>query len=445
MSARARASQGRFAAVTSLSESHERFASNVRVLVSTNVLGQLVYFGTLPLISRLFDASEFGLLTVFLSFLRLFTAGTFLRVDWSIPNVTTESALGAMVSLALLASVLTVPFASGAVLLAPRAIELYSSSAADSLREIGFWIPLAVVLGSIVFVLQAVFVSANDLRAPAHGRLVQAVITAAGSLAIGWLSDYRFGLVAALVMGYVGNAGVLGYRALRFLWRALRAPHLFATVLSVGGHFKAEFASSYLVSVANALTTSVVPVMVLSLYGEEEAGLYGFAYSLVLGPIAIVTSAVASSFWSEAADLANSHRLDALTGLYRRTLWILTGLVAVLLVPYVIGAFAAPYVFGSGQWEQLTEYALAMFPAFLATVVFGTTNHLVVYRKQHFQAITDVVGFLLIVGSIVTVHRSGGSAVSATLAASIASLAGYLLRCGLHLYANQLAQREARV
>ena len=91
-------------------------------------------------------------------------------------------------------------------------------------------------------------------------------------------------------------------------WRRLAA---------VGRRYRAEATWSTLVSLLNAASFAVVPLLLARHYSPAEVGFYALMQRVALGPVSLVGAAVSQSFWAEAARLVRDDG-PALERLYRR-------------------------------------------------------------------------------------------------------------------------------
>ena len=81
------------------------FQKNLRVVLGANVIAQIVVFFSAPLITRLFNPSDFGLLALYLSLTSVLGAICTFRFDWLVPNAKKDLFAGALVVLGVLSLV----------------------------------------------------------------------------------------------------------------------------------------------------------------------------------------------------------------------------------------------------------------------------------------------------------------------------------------------------
>ena len=84
----------------------------------------------------------------------------------------------------------------------------------------------------------------------------------------------------------------------------------------------------------------------------------------------------------------------------------------------------------------------AVIPFAFGMTVFSPTTHLVVYRKLHWQVMTDLATLVAFGGVFYMAMRLGWPAWAAVAGASTAMLISYCGRAALHLYAARLAKRD---
>jgi hypothetical protein len=93
-------------------------------------------------------------------------------------------------------------------------------------------------------------------------------------------------------------------------------------------------------------------------------------------------------------------------------------------------------IFGAKEWGPAGYVLLAMTPHIVGAIVFSSTNHLIVYGRQSYQLISDIIVILLTGISVFFTAKYNLGIVVCTAAISFSVLIGYILRFFLHLHAN---------
>lgn len=401
-------------------------------MATSNVIAQSVAIVSLPILSRLFTPADFGLLAIFLAILRVTTALCTIRYDWSVPNA--QSKLEAAHLLQLFTVFLFVTSIVGgiSVFLLEGWIIQYMG------EQVPAWtvriLPVAIFGTSMTVALQAWYVHSGDLTQTGRARIAQSFSTNGLNVISGFAGFSGSALVLSYVVGLWVN----------FLWMAYTAKSFFintrettyAALSTVARKFGTEAFFSTLGALLSACSFSTVPLLIAAFYGAGAAGKYSLILTAFIAPLGIISAALGNSFWSEASARVKTDKQD-MERFYFKTMKRLLFFCTMLMPIYVGVSFFAEFIFGPEKWEGLGNYLIAITPMVFANLVFSTTNHLIVYRKQNWQFYSDVVTLLGVILSIFLCANAGYSPPIAIFASGLAFLLGYLLRVAAHMVANR--------
>lgn len=385
-----------------------RFGANLWLVARANMLAQALPLLAAPLLTRLYTPADFGTLALFASVLGLGTAAATLRFEWSVPNARSSGMAAALLGCGALAlGVATLLLA----LAWPRGEvswgELHDGGAAFALL-----LPLALAGAGLQQLMQAWHVRSTHLAAVGRAKMLQSTANVAVSVMASGLGGLGL-LLGALAGAWVGLETLL-LRARGLRRAAVRGRRLMGRALQ---RFGAEAAWSTLASLLNTLSFALVPLMLARHYGVAEVGYYSLMQRVALGPVALVGSAVAQSFWVEAARLAHVRNAE-LEALFRRS----ARRLALISLPLSLVALAAPWyigpIFGAARWADAGWVVAAAVPLLIGQVVVSPLSHLIVHHKQHWQALWDLGRILAVVATIEGLGRAGVPFVGVVLATS---------------------------
>ncbi len=413
-----------------------RFGRNVFQVARANVLAQALPLIAAPLLSRLYTPADFGALALFGSVLSLALAVATGRFDWSVPNARSPRQAAALLMLGTL--VLASTLALAALLLAaawwwlPRPVP-------DAWRGLGLaalLLPLALLGAGAQQLLQAWHVMGAELSALGRSKVAQSAANVALALVAAPFGAGPWGLCGGVLAGaWIGlrtlSGSAVGLRAAleRVRWR---------TIVVAWRRFRGEAAWSTLVSAVNTASFAIVPLLLARHYSVTEVGFYALMQRVALGPVGLIGAAVGQSFWAEAARLVRQDP-SALRRLYLRN----TRRLAWLALPLALLALAGPlYVgplFGRTQWADAGWVLAASVPMLVGQLIASPLSHLVIHRRQHWQAAWDALRLLLLVAVIEGCGRAGAALSATALALSLVMALMYALLLMLNLRALRLA------
>lgn len=363
----------------------------ISYLASGAALAQLMGLAVTPIITRLYQPSDYGSMALYGSIVAIVSSIACARYETAIP-LPAESAEGerdavALVRLALASAV----FVSGVALLVVVLIVL--SGYGDWFGDLGIW-TYAIPLGILVSAWSAAL-GAYATRRRQYGRIarvapLQKTVAATIQIGAGLLNLGRSGLMlGAVVTPFVG-LGVLS-KVFREGRRAHtgNSPWDRSRIRRVAADYSDFPRVSTWFALLNALAWNIQAVVVAHFYSVAEVGQYALAFAMISLPTTVIITGVNQVYLRECA--ARTHDPVAASRLARQTLG---GLVAVS-IPLFLGLWlASRYLFGivfGPEWIPAGAIASALIPLtwarFLTTSLTSTFN---VYRRQGLQLIWQI-------------------------------------------------------
>lgn len=414
--------------------SASRFSRNFFSIFRANVFAQILAFASLPVLSRLYNPTDFGVLAAFLATLSVLSAVATSRFDWCVPNAPNKSTGAALVFLGLASLVV---FDLVVVLLLQigadsMAVSLMTTDpkVAHSLGEAYQLLPLAVLGTGVLALFKGWCVRENELLPVGRSSMLQSAVRVASAIVGGVAGLGAIGLVGANVASVWGAAlaltGVIK-------GQDFGAPRRFpARVRLALRRFWKQAYWSVAVSLLNALSLSMPLVLVSYFYSAREAGWYSLMYTVALGPVALMTTALSQAYWAHAAVLAKTSEYRQLHDHFLLT----TRKLAVASIPVTIGCAFAPTligpIFGEEDWAGAGYILFAMTPMVVGTLIFSPTNHLVVLERQASQLLADSLRIGMVLVAFIGSSELRLDVTYAVFASSLASLAGHLLLFYVH-------------
>lgn len=409
-----------------------RFGRNFWVVARANVLAQALPLLVAPLLTRLYSPDSFGVLVLFTSVLGIGLAFGTARFEWSIPNARSQTMAVALLTW----GALTLLACTALVWVVDIVTSPWSALPGSALAVTGWLLPLALMGAGLQQLLQAWHVRGADLAAVGRAKIGQSIANVVVSLAgAGWGG---IGLLAGSLAGSWVGLGTLWRRAhgLRSGWRRMRRVHLNLA----WAHFRKEALWSTTAAVLNTISFAVTPLLLARHYGAADVGYYALMQRVALGPVVMLGSAISQSFWVEAARLVRTDPA-ALESLFRRSSRRLLGLSLPLALVALAGPLYIGPLFGSAQWGDAGWVVAASVPMLIGQAVVSPLSHLIVHRRQRWQALWDVLRILLLVLTIEILGQQQVAFALAVFAVSLVMGVTYVALYVLNLRAIALCQR----
>ena len=370
-----------------------RKAMSLSVLTA---LGQASFVIALPVLSRLYTPSDFGIFTIYLSIVNI--GGPIVGLKFESAIFAAQSKREASVTLALSVLTTIVMSSAAAALLwafAPHVAELLSPAA----RWMLWYLPFGLFLAGMWAVSSAWAIKAEATSVLGVARFAQPAAMTALQLVGGFvLPASGVVLIGAHLVSHLLYSSFVFLRTLTRDELSNFAPGRWSAILR---HAKTHrgFPLFVLPAQISYLGVSNLPPLLLSLfYGAEIAGHCGVAYRLVAAPVTIASLALGAIF-TGIASRTRDHQV--VVPLARKV--FLANLLFVSIPILLLGATApaiAPAVLGS-HWaitgQFVAAFALIGAAQSLSAPFAETTS---IFRSQALRFGIEFVPAALVVTSI---------------------------------------------
>jgi O-antigen/teichoic acid export membrane protein len=390
-------------------------------ILGGSVAGQGVVILSYPLLTRLYEPGEFGLLTVFTSTVTLIAVLSTAALDGAIP-LPADDRDAAAVAWAALMFVAATSLVT-AVVWALAADPLAALLGVPQLAEY-WWLAALTILGIGSYeVFTDWMVRRRSYGALGRRNLLQGLGQVITQLGLGLAGIRPLGLLLGLPAGRFASLGGLASRG-----GLLRQPRPSFDALRAS---VCRFRAFPLLALPSAFVNKAgleVPLLLTSaIYGDVRAGLLGLTVRVISGPLGTIGQAVYQVFAGESSAAVRDPRGAlgvAVRGAVRRLLLI--GLVpATLLIGFGPGLFAL--VFGP-EWAEAGEYARVLAVAYLAQfAVVPISATLFILERQGQELVWAGARLLLTTGGPAVCGFLGAPITAAMVALAAGQVISYLV------------------
>jgi O-antigen/teichoic acid export membrane protein len=333
-------------------------ARSFAVVGGATLIGQGALIVAAPLLARLYEPQDFGLLAVFAGVLSVLVAVASLRFDLAIPIAADRSEA---VHLLVLSNAISLAASVAlAVLLLGWGGLLTRALGAPGLDSVLWLLPIALFLATFIQALASWAVYNRSFSELARMRVVQGASQAGGQLALGVLQIGPIGLILGDVASRVAGAGQL----LRSSIAGVRS-----TVVSVAALTNAagrRWAFARVMTAASLISTLSLQapfLMIPAFFDLASSGQYFLAFRMLALPASLVVAAVGQVFFGEASHRSiDPQRLHDLT--YDAAASLLTFSIPTYLIVMIAGQSLIVTVFGA-EWQVAGLYAQIMAPSLI--------------------------------------------------------------------------------
>jgi O-antigen/teichoic acid export membrane protein len=387
-------------------------ARNFVVIGSATAVGQVAAVIAAPVLARLYDPAEFGVLSLYAAILMVVVSVSQFRYDLAIPSADSDEEATHLTSISLLVGVASSFLVGVAVVLlqalAPAGLE------SNHLAGVLWVMPLAVLAASIGQALGSWAIQQRQFRRLGRARATQGISQALTQVVLGLAGTGSIGLVIGDLAGRT-----LGIEQLaRPAWRALRqVPASIAALRAVARRWAGFAGTMTLASLANAVSLQLPFLMIPYLFGLAESGQYFLAYRLLVLPASLVGAAVSQVFFGEAAQRRDdTRRLRDLA--LNATVALMAFSIPIYLMVVVAGPTAITVIFGD-QWQTAGDFSRILAPWLMVWCVASPISPLLLIGKRQRESLA-----FTFFGLIAQVAGLGLGAVVGSLTVGLIALSG---------------------
>jgi O-antigen/teichoic acid export membrane protein len=398
------------------------FAANILTVSSGIFIGHLFTLASSPILTRLYEPSDLGMLGVYVSLLSIFATIASLRYVHAIPLPKNDLTAANLATLCLfLTFMMAVIIGFLAWIYGNRFLNLIK---APSLVPYIWILPLGILIVGTYGVLNYWGVRYKAFNAIAITKVTQSISRAASQVGLGALGLGPLGLLIGDTIGQSSGCARLAL----FAWR--RDKTTFQQI-RLRGVLEAlwRYKKFPLFSLSSLLTVAAneVPALLLSWhYGLTVLGWFALAQWVIYTPCNLISSSLSQVYQAEMAILAKESPAK-LSRLYFKSIKTL-GLGALVYVPLMvfIVPWVIPLIFGP-KWQEAAVYIqiLSIMYGFML-VSHPLLAILDVLERQELGLAREIVRATLMVGAIPLAAILKQPATIAIVFYSIGGAIGYL-------------------
>lgn len=376
------------------------FFGNILKLISGNIAAQTIMVGTMPLVTRLYSPSEFGIFSVFFSFTMVIGAFSNLGFNNTIILPEKHSESLNLLTLSMLLSL-------GISVIAMGAVGLYKVLPEISILEKmgnSIWlVPFGIFLIGGPLNITAWATRQKTFREMAISRVLESSTSRSFALITGFFLPLgAWGLIIGKMSGETVRFFYLAKHTLSNQLNPLKQ--------SVSGSEMKRLACKYKdfpiygtwSSFLNIGSARVPVILLAGLFSPEIAGFYAVSTQIIRMPVELVGGAFFNVFLQRSVILKNEKEKLALETSRMFAYLIYLGLPVVIVLLFT-GDWLFTLVLGE-KWTETGVYAQILTPSFLLLFVSRPmTAFFIAFERQKTQLLFNATLFLTGIGIILTV------------------------------------------
>lgn len=373
---------------------HSTFFKSVLWVAGGTAAAQFVGIITVPIVTRLYSPSDFGIFSVFSSFLGIGAQISTLRYSVTIPLAESEDTANDLIKLSLLTTSLLTILLSIILLFSTNHFGLWFSI--PQARDYLWLIPLAFLGAGLYETFSAWAQREKNFVVIARTTLSRGVSSSAVKIALGYFHITPLGLLLGLLVSQWAGIGSLLCKYI-----AEQKHFLFAMSIRRIIHVAKRYYSFPVYQTWSrlllALGAQLPAILMATFFGTQAAGLYGLANNLVNMPMNLIGTSVAKVYYAEIARYGKSRPDKILT----LSTSILKKLFLVGIVPFIFIFIGGPHLFsfafGQKWWDSGTYARFLSFVILTRFIATPIAHCFDVLERQPIQLFINVTRVALVI------------------------------------------------
>jgi O-antigen/teichoic acid export membrane protein len=403
--------------------SQNTLVHSVSLLMSGNMLGQLVMLLSLPVITRLFSPNDISLLAVYIAIMSIISIGGCLRFEIAIPIPENDKTAANLTALALISSLMT------AVLIVIILFVIWLGKI-NIVVEYPLWnyawlFPIGTIFAGLYATMSYWSIRKQRYYLVGKTRVIQMTVGSITQIGSGLMGSGYFGLLLGhLLMTSAGFFGLVRSAWIndRYLLREISYSELRKTFIAYKNFPKFSVAEGLATTGAQQLAIILISLLV----SGEEVAFFFIAIRVLQAPVSLVTNAVSKVYLQRSPMHLRNGTLRKFTNKFLLYLGGICSIPCMLFGYYSVEIFEL--VFGA-EWARAGKIAIVLLPMVIISLLSASIATILnVTGQQQYMLRLKLAGFTLRVGSILVASYLAPQAIIETYAVVSAMVfAMYLL------------------
>lgn len=408
------------------------FVKQVSVLAGGTAFSQLILVAASPVLTRLYTPEQFGVLSVYVALLSIFTVIGSMQYEQAIPIVNDQKGVSNLLALCvLLLALVCLLLLLGTVAFADAIGQITETEVLAS----SLWLlPFSLFGAGLYQIMNGWAVREKQFSELAKTKLSQSFGMMSVQIGGGFLHFGSWGLLIGDAIGRVSGSTRL-FQAMKRKQGFSRADITFSSFREVAKRYMKFPLMSTWSSGLNQFGLQLPAFMLAVYYGPAAVGWYALAQRVIGIPFQVIGSSVGEVYLAEAAKISREKggRLQTLFWKTVKHMTVLAFPIALLL--FLAAPWAFRFVFGQAwgpSGDFLSILSVMFFFQFITSPVAGALQ---ITERQDLHLIREVIRVGLLAFALFLANWTGRSALTAIVYVSIAGSVGYLVHGFLSWYA----------
>lgn len=362
-------------------------ANSVLLLTGGTALAQMLNIASMPILSRIYSPSDFGILALFTALTGILLEISNLRYYGAIPLPKKDVFAGSLVMLSFIIQFVFISLLAILLFLAKGPLLRLISS--DLLMPYWPLIPIGIgAMGSYLIFSQWA-VREQEFSLIAKTKLVQSISGILTKLVMGILGLRPLGLLLGAIVSQAGGMLSLGNRLIRK--KGIPEADLFKLKRVAVKYRKFPLFTTWQ-ALLNSLGRHITPFFLVAFWGPQVAGYFAFSLQILHLPAYFVGQAMSQVFVQRASVAKYQGNLQETSRRFFKVL-LLVGTFPILCLGLIAPEIFS-FVFGS-EWQVAGIYARVLSPWVALAFISSPLSVLFAIQNRQEVGLAFEVGFVL--------------------------------------------------
>ena len=379
---------------------NSKFISNVAILLTGNIFGQLIPILSSIVLTRLYFPNDFAILAYFLTITGVLSVIVGGRYEIAIMLPKENIKANALFLLSILFNItITISVSILCFLFGEKFAQLFNAS---DLNKFIYLIPISIFFSGLY---QSASFYSNRLskyKLMSSTIITRSIFTSGSNILFGWLKVFPGGLIIGTLIGQFVAAIIMSVSSIKEVLKDLPSKREIKLVLY---EYK-DFPLKNGISIFFNLLANQVPILFIGFlfHNNEIIGWYALVIRVLNAPLMTIGKSVSQVFYQK----TNQEKSETNKNIFIRTS---KALFLIILLPTLIILLFGPILFKIvfGQiWEIAGYYAQIFILFYMIRFVFSSQSTLLISSgKLKTELIFNVSFFLLQIISVITGYLIG--------------------------------------
>ena len=373
-----------------------KFVKNVFTLFTGSVIGQVILFAFIPLLTRLYPEELFGILFIFSSLTAILKAIATLKFELSIVLPDKDKhAVNLLVVALFINFVLNLLFFFLVILFFEAIVKISGES------NISIWfyfIPLSSFFIGFFEIVSSWNNRTEQYKNISYSKISRAFLTVSAQSSFKFIKPIGNGLVLGTVIGQAFSAIVIFWLSFKSIAENIKFFSLKRSFVLIRKYKDIPLYNT-LLGALNTLSNQIPFILLGKYFGIEVVAFYGMASKIILTPIGLIGESIAQVFYKTATDIVNEKK-----DLYRFVIKTYKNLFKLISLPLIF-IFAATFLFGyilGDGWEKTGLFSRLLLPWFIIGFINRPVSGIITILKK--QKITFWFDIILLISRFLSIY-----------------------------------------